>query len=104
MATARKIAAPTTLKIFNLTYKVRFVDTMEADGWCDFDRQEIVLAEGQSREALADTFLHETIHAVGRAMGVDWKDEESAVGTMATGLTTFWQANPGARRWWASLL
>jgi hypothetical protein len=104
MATARKIAAPRRLKVLNLTYSVRFVASIEASGWCDFDQQEIVLAEGQSREALADTFLHEVLHAVGHLMGVDYEAEEQVVQTMATGLTTFWQANPGALKWWASLL
>ena len=55
-------------------------------------------------EALADTFLHEVLHAVGAAMSVDFETEEQVVLTFATGLTTFWQANPGALRWWASLL
>jgi hypothetical protein len=104
MATSRKIAAPRRLKILNLTYKVRFVASLEADGWCDFEAQEIVLSEGQSREATADTFLHEALHAIAQAMGVDWKDEEQVVGSLATGLTTFWQANPGALKWWSSLL
>ena len=51
MGVARKIAPPKRLKVLNLTYKVRFVASIEAAGWCDFERQEIVLAEGQSREA-----------------------------------------------------
>ena len=103
MATARKIAAPRRLKILNLTYTVRFVSSIEASGWCDFDQQEIVLAEGQSRQSLADTFLHEVLHAVGAAMSVDFETEEQVVLTFATGLTTFWQANPSALKWWASL-
>jgi len=104
MAVARKIAAPRRLKVLNLTYKVRFVASIEASGWCDFERQEIVLAEGQSREALADTFLHEVLHAVGHLMGIDYESEEQVVQTFATGLTTFWQANPVALKWWSSLL
>ena len=81
-----------------------FVASLEADDWCDFEAQEIVLAEGQSKEALADTFLHEVLHAVGHLMGVEYETEEQTVQTFATGLTTFWQANPGALRWWANLL
>ena len=104
MGVARKIAPPKRLKVLNLTYTVRFVASIEAAGWCDFERQEIVLAEGQSKEALADTFLHEVLHAVGHLMGVEYETEELTVQTFATGLTTFWQANPGALRWWASLL
>jgi len=104
MGVARKIAPPKRLKVLNLTYKVRFVASIEAAGWCDFERQEIVLAEGQSKEALADTFLHEVLHAVGHLMGVEYETEEQTVQTFATGLTTFWQANPGALRWWATLL
>ena len=104
MGVARKIAPPKRLKVLNLTYKVRFVASIEAAGWCDFERQEIVLAEGQSKEALADTFLHEVLHAVGHLMGVEYETEEQTVQTFATGLTPFWQAHPGALRWWANLL
>lgn len=100
---------PRRLKVLNLTYTVRFVAANEAEaseayGWCDFGRQEIILVDGQSREALADTFLHEAMHAIGNAMGVDWQAEEKVVATMSTGLTTFWQANPRALKWWARLL
>lgn len=100
---------PRRLKILNLVYAVRFVPAAEAEaagasGWCDFDRQEIVLAEGQTHAALADCFLHESMHAIGHAMGVDWSEEEKTVAAMATGLTTFWQSNLPALKWWRQLL
>ena len=109
MATARKIAPPRTVKVLCSTYRVRFVPYTEAtaakaSGWCDFDRQEIVLSRDMVNTTLADTFHHEVMHAIGYSMGVDWDCEERVVGTMATGLTTFWQANPVALRWWSSLL
>lgn len=98
--------APKRLKILNLTYRVRFTEDgeiAEADGWCDHSRQEIVLALGQTNDALADTFLHEVTHAIGRAMAIRWDDEEDVAGRIATGLCLFKKQNPKAWTWFNRL-
>lgn len=100
---------PKTIKILNLRYKIKFVkDTertaSEADGWCDPSNQTIAIYDGLPREAMADTFLHEVIHAIGNVMGIEWGSEESVARRVATGLCTVMKANPSAFRWWQSLL
>lgn len=100
---------PKRLKILNLTYSVEFCsrtarESSGSDGWCDFDDLKIVIYSGLSDEAKADTFLHECIHAVAYAMGIDWRKEEQVSRRVATGLCTLWKANPGAFKWWYSLL
>ena len=100
---------PKRLKILNLTYEVEFCsktarESSGNDGWCDFDDLKIVVYDGLSDEAKADTFLHECIHAVAYGMGIEWRKEEQVSRRVATGLCTLWKANPGAFKWWDSLL
>lgn len=97
------------MRILNLTYKVKFVDeteriAAEADGWCDSTTQTIALFANLPKEAMADTFLHECIHAIGNTMGVEWSREEHVAQRIATGLCTVWKSNPSVFRWWRSLL
>jgi len=104
-----KLKAPKRIKILNLTYKIEFCSKTvwvgsEADGWCDFDNQTIVIYDGLANEAKADVFLHECIHAVGYLMGVEWTKEEQVSRRIATGLCTLWKENPSAFRWWKNLL
>ena len=100
---------PRRIRVLNLTYKIKFVDdteriAAEADGWCDSSNQTIVLYSKLPNEALADTFLHECIHAVSETMGIDWGNEEAVARRVATGLCTLWKNNPSAFKWWLSLL
>ena len=99
-----KLKAPKRIKILNLTYKVEFCSktdrvAAEADGWCDFENQTIVIFEGLAPESKA-----ECIHAIGEAMGVEWTKEEQISRRIATGLCTLWKENPSAFRWWKNLL
>ena len=106
MATPRKIAAPKRLQILNLTYKVRFTDDgemAEAAGWCDCTKQEIVLARSQSDDSLADTFLHEVIHALAHGYALEFDNEEKVVSNLASGLCLFKKQNPSAWRWYNKL-
>jgi len=107
----RKIAgivAPKSVKILNLTYRVKFADQTERDaaeafGWCDPVNQTIVVCGGISEEAMADTFLHECIHAMASAMDINWRKEEQVARRIATGICTLWKQNPAAFDWWNSL-
>ncbi len=76
----------------------------EADGWCDCGNQTIAIYEGLPNEAMADTFLHEVIHAIGNVMGVEWGSEENVARRVATGLCTVMKSNPSAFKWWRGLL
>jgi len=104
----RMTAAPRSVKILNLTYKVKFVeqterDAAEAYGWCDFDNQTIVVCRSIPPEAIADTFLHECLHAIAHAMDITWRKEEQVARRMATGICTLWKQNRAAFEWWDSL-
>ena len=104
-----RIKRPSRIKIFNLTYKIKFTGTTEhqaseADGWCDYDNQVIVLYEKLSPESMADCFLHECIHAIAHSMNILFKDEEQVARRLATGICTLWRDNKTAYRWWSSLL
>jgi hypothetical protein len=104
-----KLRRPSRIKILNMTYKIKFVDetervAAEADGWCDSTTQTIAVFKLLPNEAMADTFLHECIHAVGNVMGVDWSKEEQVAHRIATGMCTVVKTNPNVFKWWQSLL
>jgi len=99
---------PETVKVFNLTFAVKFVPheemaRAEAFGLCDFEKQLILLDESQSDESLQDTFMHEVLHAICFVLGIDVESEESLVHKLATGLCTVWNQNPAAWLWWMFL-
>ena len=106
-----KISRPKRIKVLNLSWKINYVDkgisnASESLGWCDYESQTISLFEDQTNESMADTFLHEVLHSVFYAMGIDEKksDEETIVQRLSTGLCTVWATNPLAFRWFQSLL
>ena len=107
-----KIPRPKRIKVLNLSWKIEFVDkgisnASESLGWCDYESQTISLFEDQSDESMADTFLHEVLHSVFYAMGIDPSketDEENIVQRLSTGLCTVFANNPLAFRWFQSLL
>jgi hypothetical protein len=74
-------------------------------GACIHDRQVIMMSSRMKDTFMADTFLHEIIHALNKAMDLNEKpDDEAIARRLATGLCTFWQQNPEVFWWWASLL
>jgi len=75
----------------------------EAAGWCDCTKQEIVLAKAQSDDSLADTFLHEVIHALAHGYALEFDNEEKVVSNLASGLCLFKKQNPSAWRWFNRL-
>ena len=76
----------------------------EADGWCDSASLTICLFRDLPSDAMADTFLHECIHAVGYVMGVSWGKEEQVARRISSGLCSMWKDNPTVFKWWLSLL
>ena len=102
-----KSPRPNKLKVFNLTYSIRFEDQTiqngsESYGWCDHETQTIVIMENQTNEAMADTFQHELLHCL--FTSIDTDDEEQIVSRLATGICTVWAYNPKAFKWWADLI
>ena len=100
---------PKRLRVLNLNWSIVFVDkkckdTTEAWGWCDPSEQTIFICEEQKPDAMADTFMHEVLHAIVYSLGVNVKEEENIVHRMATGICTVWRQNPSAFKWWEGLL
>lgn len=71
--------------------------------------QKICLRPGMNAQNLADTFIHEVLHAICwfheiGSFGTGDDPEEEFVTKIAHGLCQFWQDNPKAVAWWSKLL
>jgi hypothetical protein len=71
-------------------------------------RQRISVRPGMSRHKLANTFIHEVLHAIHWVYGLMPAEdrqltEEDFTELTANGLCAFWQDNPKACTWWAKL-
>lgn len=69
--------------------------------------QKIRLRPGMTPQNLANTFIHEVLHAIYFYIGVSEMaedQEEEFVTKGANGLCTFTQDNPAAMHWWETLL
>jgi len=99
---------PNELSIVGLTYEVKWATMEEVGddklGWCDFTGLVITICEDQPTSALANTFLHEVIHAINYSMGIKSMDEENLTNRLASGLCAVWRENPVAFKWWTALI
>ena len=99
---------PTKVQVVNLEYAIRWVDNAiqigsEAHGWCDFENQLIVINGDNSPQIVAETWLHEVLHALLLALDIvdtSSVDHEQIVSRTATGICTIWKQNPAAFKWW----
>lgn len=67
--------------------------------------QKIRLRPGMTAQNLANTFIHEVLHAIYFYLRPnDEEGEEAYVTNGANGLCAFWQDNPEAVKWWVNLL
>lgn len=102
------MTAPTEIHILGLSYKIKFVPLEDAGndklGWCDCTTLQIYIAEDQPKSALANTFLHEVIHAINYSMGISSGDEENLTNRLANGLCAVWRENKDVLKWWTSQL
>jgi len=99
---------PKEIKVLGFTYTVQFVSSDESGGdklgWCDFTNLQIYIINGQPKSGLANTFLHEVIHAVNYCMGITSGKEEQLTNRLANGFCAVWKENPEALKWWSDLL
>ena len=93
---------PTKIKILHQVYKIRYWNKLGdlrgekgglCVGLCDYDTQIIdVLDTGQPRQQVADTLLHEILHAICKVMGIDTihehKQEEQTIRQLTAGFLT----------------
>lgn len=100
---------PKTVRVGGLTYSIQVIAGFEQASdryYGDHNSvlQRIRLCADMSNERLANTFMHELMHAIHCAYDVgDNTDEESNTYRTTNGLCAFWRDNPEAAAWWAAL-
>lgn len=99
---------PTSMNILGLQYEVKWTESDDSGGdklgWCDFSGLTIYIIEEQPKTALANTFMHELIHAIHYGMGIKSTDEENLTNRITNGICAAWAENPEAFKWMASML
>jgi hypothetical protein len=99
---------PNHVNVLGLQYQVKWTDKDDSGGdklgWCDFTGLNIYIIEEQPKTALANTFLHELIHAVHYGMGINSTDEENLTNRITNGICAVWADNPDAFKWVALML
>jgi hypothetical protein len=85
---------PETIKILGIPYTVKEVPFISRDsatlGQIDYWQQEIKLVSGLKPELKEQTLLHEVIHGILQALGLNFEDEnEKIVQSMASALHQF---------------
>jgi hypothetical protein len=104
---------PTTLRIGCYQFRVEVTDFEDSEAERTFGHmnplsQKIRLRPGMTSQNLANTWLHEVMHALHWFMeagqGKDMDDmEEDYTSKGASGLCLFFQMNPDAVNWWMKI-
>lgn len=100
---------PSKIRIGPLEYAVRWYDRAEEDekgcyGYTDSNEMEIGISERRPKLNIADTFMHEAVHALWYVLGMkDKEDEETVASRFGIGLSMIARDNPDLFRWWLSL-
>lgn len=90
---------PSRIRILGKRFEVSYIapgepPLMESDmGEIDCDKQTIAVSDGLPLENEQDTVLHEVLHGVENAMGLDL--DEAAIRSLATGLLAVIKDNRG---------
>lgn len=103
---------PKSVRIGCYVFRIEVADAedQEADGTFGHMNpisQKIRLRPGMNAQNLANTFMHEVLHAIHWFHGLMGADptaidvEEEYTTKGANGLCAFWQDNPKASAWWA---
>lgn len=101
---------PTKIKIGPFDYIIHWYDRKEEDqrgcyGYCDSNDMEIGLSERRSNKCIADTFMHEAVHALWCVLGLkNQETEENVAGRLGVGITMIARDNPEIFKWWLNLL
>ena len=113
---------PTSIKIGYTNVAIFYVDNAALEKIVDDPEEqdpiygvflsrtnEIYLWQGLDKVQLADTFLHECLHAHSHILGVRYierkngRAEETAINCTSAGTVMIFQGNPKVFRWWVSL-
>lgn len=103
---------PKTVRVgcYMFRVEVREFEDHEAEGTFGHMNpinQKIALRPGMTPQNLANTFIHEVLHAIYFYLSPDRQaedTEEEFVTKGANGLVAFWQDNPKTVAWWQKIL
>jgi hypothetical protein len=105
---------PKTVRVGSYTFRVEVEEFEDAEASHTFGHmnpvnQKIRVRPGMTPQNLANTFIHETLHAISWFMAIGEFSlnedtparliEEEYVTKLANGLCSFWQDNPQAAAW-----
>jgi len=106
--------APTSIRIGPYDFEIRWWGRNEEEGKArfgetDLNNQVICLPKTRKRQKLANTFIHEVLHACqlvyGRDLDKEGKvPEEDAIVANSIGLCAFFRENREAAEWWQDLM
>lgn len=89
-------------------YTIQFIDNPLGDhqGLCELDKNLIYVAQDRPSGDVANTIIHECLHAIFDAYGLDYEDEEEErlVTAIANGISQAIQRNPALIKKLAVLL
>jgi hypothetical protein len=98
---------PKSVRIGCFDFEVRIMSEDESDGSNAVGINFIlknrigVRVQGMTPQQIANTLIHEVIHAIHYNHGLsDESDEETYTTLTANGICQFWQDNPKAIAWW----
>lgn len=97
--------APASIRVAAFDFAIKGIEPLSAMaeqkyGWCATIEQAIYVDFNTRPSKVLDTMLHEVLHAMYWAYGMQDEDkEERMVGTMATAWTQVWRDNPGLLAW-----
>ncbi len=94
---------PTSIRILSTVYQIQWVQRGVAQGalgWHDGGSSTIGIREDAHPSEIADTFLHEVLHALWRMLALgDAARNEGVCTVLSTGLVTVWHENPEVFEW-----
>lgn len=100
------VGMPTEVRIGSMIFRIEISEQADSAANSEFGHtniinQKIRIQPRQSSLSLANTFLHECLHAIHWMYGL-WRnepDEEHYTNQTANGLCAFYQDNPEAMEW-----
>lgn len=82
---------PSTIRVIGKKFTVVFGDSPDR-GSCEATKQKITILHDMPADEERDTLLHEVLHAIEEAMGLDMPDRH--IRLLATGLYAVFRDNP----------
>jgi len=100
---------PKHLKVGCYKFRIEVTEAEDSEADVTFGHmnpinQKIRVRPGMTAQNLADTFIHEVLHAIHWVASLhDGSDEEEFTLMSAHGLCSLWQDNPKQMAWWAKV-